>query len=169
MTSSWLPPTGGPESPRPGWAPPGPPDPARSSGFNGSVVAIVVGVIAVGVGVTAMVLQSSWKLDAETVLTGGTYLREEYRLALLLGGGFLAVFGLASIVSGALTRGPLTITLTLITGLVMFVVGCGLALAIVAVSTADDERPRKILSSQPATALPAGTLFDAPRGRATNA
>lgn len=143
MSSSpgWLPPTGGPESPRTtSWSSASPPPSRPTAGWNGSVAGLVVGIVAILVGLAAVGLQNAYKLDAETLLTGGAYIRDEWRLAILLGGLTLAGSGLTLTVVAALTRGPATIILIVVTSTLLAVVLAACIIAIAALANANRER-----------------------------
>lgn len=72
----------------------------RSSTAGGGTRYVLGGVFALVVGVGAIVLQYSYKLDAATVLTGGVYLKEGPRQALLLAGVVIAALGVAVTIVG---------------------------------------------------------------------
>src|SRR4051812_15666773 len=69
---------------------------------SGSVRYVAGGIFGSLVGVAAIVLQDSYKLDANTLLTGGVYMKSGVRHALLFAGIALVVLGLALILLGAL-------------------------------------------------------------------
>lgn len=99
----WLPPTGEPESPK------GDASPWHVGG----------GIFAVLLGIAAVVASESMKLDAETALLGGTYIKDGYRAALTGSGAALAALGALLLVLAAAnanrsaTRTTFTVTVVL--------------------------------------------------------
>ncbi len=66
------------------------PEPSQRSATGWGVA---IGVLALAVGVAAAVFAQSAKLDATKALAGGTYIKETYRLPLLIAGISVGLLG----------------------------------------------------------------------------
>jgi len=69
-----------------------------------SAAPLLAGIASMVVGVAAVLFSQSARLDATKLLVGGAYLREDYRVGLLLGGIAVAVVGLVVTVVVIVTR-----------------------------------------------------------------
>ncbi len=123
------------------------PEPSQRSATGWGVA---IGVFALAVGVAAAVFAESAKLDVTKALVGGAYIKETYRLPLLIAGisvgllGLILVIVAASGAQGNALRGLLALTAT---GAVLVLGGGGLLL------TAYENRPAAgTLSARPAGA-----------------
>lgn len=122
--TNWIPPGGGPERPLPP-PPPRRPAPDPPSARSGAGLHVVAGLVAIGVGVAAVVLAESMKLDAERLLTGGSYVKDEYRLFMVASGAALAILGAVLILLAAVGNSRSATRTT-------FVVACLLTIIVVA-------------------------------------
>jgi hypothetical protein len=123
----WLPPSGGPEHPR---APMGTFEPPSRPSVpepqpGPSALHIIGGVAALTVGISAIVFADSMKLDTQTVLTGGSYLKDGYRAFMTASGIALAAVGGLLVLLAALNTSRTA-------GHVTFAIACLLACVVVA-------------------------------------